>query len=527
MPIPTPASGEKKTAFINRCMSDDKMGSEFPEGDQRLAVCSTSWDKAHPEANRVLLTGNMASIVREEELEGVKHWVLPAIMAVEGVMNGLLYPGEELSKFPEAWNGRPVPVSHPEENGEPVTCNRPDIITAQTVGKLFNTTYVGGKLKSEIWIDQAKAARVSPQLVNAILSNQHIEVSTGLFLEKEMVSGTFSGKPYHSVARNYRPDHLALLLGEKGACSWEDGAGAPRINAQEKVMNDVELLTNVVKALNLPQDILRINLDLSHEQIRQTLRDALANDQTYVYIVDVYDKYLVYEEESKPLQESGPYKSKYYKQSYMVDANGTVTLGNDRMEVTKVITYQEVSPTNNQVEPKPKEENMRPIVKELISNAALGLTEADAPELEKLSDEILAKMMPKQPEPTRAATPATNIQAEPTKVLKDPATQPPQAPRVQTLAEYLEAAPAEIRGVLQAGMLAVNKQRTDLIGKIKANKRNQFTDEFLGQASIDVLEGLAALAVVPDFGTRPVGPIANAGEDNEVLELPQMTVAGK
>jgi hypothetical protein len=44
MPIPKPTAEETKSEFIQRCMTDDKMVSEFENTDQRLAVCSTSYE---------------------------------------------------------------------------------------------------------------------------------------------------------------------------------------------------------------------------------------------------------------------------------------------------------------------------------------------------------------------------------------------------------------------------------------------------------------------------------------------------
>jgi hypothetical protein len=39
MPLPTPTAKESKNEFIARCMSDSKTQSEFPDSQQRLAVC--------------------------------------------------------------------------------------------------------------------------------------------------------------------------------------------------------------------------------------------------------------------------------------------------------------------------------------------------------------------------------------------------------------------------------------------------------------------------------------------------------
>ncbi len=45
MPIPTPKPTEEKNEFIARCMSDEKMLTEFPDAAQRLAVCQTQLKK--------------------------------------------------------------------------------------------------------------------------------------------------------------------------------------------------------------------------------------------------------------------------------------------------------------------------------------------------------------------------------------------------------------------------------------------------------------------------------------------------
>lgn len=51
MPIPKPRSNEEKKDFIQRCMSDDKMASEYTNTDQRLAVCSTSYEERLSKVN--------------------------------------------------------------------------------------------------------------------------------------------------------------------------------------------------------------------------------------------------------------------------------------------------------------------------------------------------------------------------------------------------------------------------------------------------------------------------------------------
>lgn len=43
MPLPKPKAGESRKDFMQRCMSDSTATSEFPNTDQRLAVCSTQY----------------------------------------------------------------------------------------------------------------------------------------------------------------------------------------------------------------------------------------------------------------------------------------------------------------------------------------------------------------------------------------------------------------------------------------------------------------------------------------------------
>ena len=43
MPIPTPNNKESRQEFLNRCMSDSTMLTEFPNDAQRFAVCQTNW----------------------------------------------------------------------------------------------------------------------------------------------------------------------------------------------------------------------------------------------------------------------------------------------------------------------------------------------------------------------------------------------------------------------------------------------------------------------------------------------------
>lgn len=49
MPIPKPMPGEPEKDFMERCMADDVMSEEYPDGDQRVAICASSYSEKSQE----------------------------------------------------------------------------------------------------------------------------------------------------------------------------------------------------------------------------------------------------------------------------------------------------------------------------------------------------------------------------------------------------------------------------------------------------------------------------------------------
>ena len=46
MPLPTPRPNDNRETFLQRCMADATMASDFPERTQRFAVCVAQWSEA-------------------------------------------------------------------------------------------------------------------------------------------------------------------------------------------------------------------------------------------------------------------------------------------------------------------------------------------------------------------------------------------------------------------------------------------------------------------------------------------------
>jgi hypothetical protein len=207
-----------------------------------------------------------------------------------------------------------VPLSHPQRNGEYVSANTPDIWANETVGFLWNVSAEAQRLKGEIWIDLEKAEKIGEPATNVVArlrAGEGIEVSTGLWFDLEESPGVWNGIPYEGIARNIRPDHLALLPNEIGACSWEDGCGVPRVNQKGAVMG------NEVKTNELTLDD---RASLVRRSFWQSVRDAMPGDVNWGDwdVLHVFDATVIVKDWDKKTHAAFP---------YTIDAAGNVTLG--------------------------------------------------------------------------------------------------------------------------------------------------------------------------------------------------------
>lgn len=240
------------------------------------------------------LTFNYSSAggTRREQLHGRDYIVAPMAMLTEGVHNGsggpLYYPEKECRAAVQSWNMRPVVVYHPEINGQGVSACDPEILEKQQVGMVLNTVW-DGKLRAEAWLEADRLSAVDNRILDALEQNKMMEVSTGLFTDNEPEPGTYGTEAYTHIARNHRPDHLAILPDRVGACSIADGAGLLQLNEEGCCVScgsqpddlSVEKATELVARL---QTHIKNHSTPNHEEqtmANKELIDALiANDAT-------------------------------------------------------------------------------------------------------------------------------------------------------------------------------------------------------------------------------------------------------
>lgn len=208
---------------------------------------------------------NLSGTVRRTTYEGRDILVVPVVMLRQTVVHGAnadapaLVPLDEL--MAESWNGVPVTVGHPNDQGAFASANSPEILSKWKIGRIFNAKMEGDKLKAEAWVDIVRANKVKPGLVAMLESGKPMDVSTGYFSRHDATAGTFNGRAYSVMHRDIKPDHLALLPDENGACSWQDGCG---VRANAEGINVKKTATAILSALaaalgcgcDLPENII-------------------------------------------------------------------------------------------------------------------------------------------------------------------------------------------------------------------------------------------------------------------------------
>ncbi len=480
------------------------------------------------------ITTNFVGTVRNDTMEGRDYLVAPMIMIVEGVHEGsngpLYYPADELAKIPSIWNHKPIVVYHPQLNGAMVSACDPDILSNRKVGVIMNTTFDDGKLKAEAWLEIDRMNKVDERIAEAIENKETMELSTGLFTDNENVEGEWNGEAYEAIARNYRPDHLALLPDLKGACSIEDGAGFLRLNAEQnsitidlktlKYKKAVECLKN--KGDGLIHCIQKfVENEISFDDTRQRLQSILKGkfgEDDYVWIEDVFDEYVVYDRAGI-----------LYRQDYD-DVDGAISFKGMAFVVKKDIKY---IPVTNVVknERKVKMNKKEKAVKALIENKGTHWEEDDKEDLMEFDEEILNKMIPVENQETNTDADdnkdkdkdkdkKTTENEDKTKEDKDKDKasdgEEEEATANMSAEDYINTkVPDGLKGVLRSGLASYNAGKTKLIEVITTNKKNTFTKEQLEAKDLDELKSLATLAADTEKQQEAVVTALNYGGQSD------------
>lgn len=180
----------------------------------------------------ILSAVNAGKISKSGNIVTIKD-VVPVIDEI--VLNGGLYPADEINKGYLSLNGTAAPAGHPQDSeGNYISAKEAEAMQRHWIGAgVTNVKRKGGKVTCDVTInvDQANAMEEGRELIarcEKAMNGEQIEpihVSTGLMLNREMAEGESKGKKYTWVARNMQFDHLAILLNQQGAGTPEEGVG--------------------------------------------------------------------------------------------------------------------------------------------------------------------------------------------------------------------------------------------------------------------------------------------------------------
>lgn len=483
-------------------------------------------------ANRefIPIVANFTGPVRMDKMAGRDHLVIPMVMMVEGVLNGskgpVLYTEDEMSKFPSAWNSKPVVVYHPQMNGRGISACDPDVISNRGIGVIMNTRFEDGALKAEAWCEVDRMEAIDNRIADAVENGEMMELSTGLFIEADKTPGDHDGVHYDMIARNFQPDHLAVLPDLKGACSIEDGAGFIRNQNESVIISGLSEEHRVYAEKNsarIHQHLeLMIKNEMSHSDIRSLLGSSLRaeTNNDNLWIDEVFDKFFIYEDDGK-----------LFMRGYTIVA-GKVELTGASSEVVRVIEFKTL---DGKIVGNRKEDAMhkKQLVDALIANKSTTWAESDRDALMAMNEEILVKMDPvkndgEDKDEAKAKADADELAANEatakTKADKLAADKLAENSGEETTEDWLSKLPKEARTAVENSMKLEKAIKDDLIGKLVTNKACTFKKEFLETKDVEELQNLLTLAggdatpVVPSrFDYSGQGPVllgneADAGE---------------
>jgi len=278
---------------------------------------------------------------------GGRYTVKNVVGAVDGiVMNGMLYPGEQLAAGAPSLEGKPAPAGHPKDDaGRYISANSGDALLSSYAGAVCkNVRHEGGRTVYDVVVNeaQAKAHPDGAKLVERLDAAMNgtnaapIHVSTGLYCKAITANGESLGKKYSRVATDIVYDHSAILLNEEGAGTPEQGVGMFLNAAGEAV--SVEAVA-VGDAFDRRDEGLRGWLrkllgnesELSFEQIRDGLYRGLAEG---AWVREVFARYAIWADGT----------GKLYRQDYTVSSDGSVAFSGTAQEVREEREYE---PVNN------------------------------------------------------------------------------------------------------------------------------------------------------------------------------------
>jgi len=224
-----------------------------------------------------------AAAIRREMHNGREHIVVPSFTLPDGVvMNGGMYPKEEIDASYAGLDGTLAPLGHPQVDGKYVSAREPEAINAYHVGAFNrNVKRVGNRVSIEKFIDveYAKNTEGGRAVLAAIDKGEPIHTSTGIMLEREM---TPNADGYEWIARNMAFDHDAILLNQEGAATPAEGVGM--------LVNRQLVINSVLPSVDVNESALKDSYGEKRELLSAAVKERFGTADQWAYVEDFDDE---------------------------------------------------------------------------------------------------------------------------------------------------------------------------------------------------------------------------------------------
>lgn len=278
--------------------------------------------------------------IRHEVRNGREHIVVPSFTLPDNIiMNGIQYPRDEVDKSYKGLEGTLAPLGHPVVDGKFVLANTAEALATHYVGAYnLNVERSGDRIYLEKWIDVEKAqeSEGGKAILEAIDEGKPIHTSVAMVADQVSLPTPLlvNGKKASWKAVNIRMDHDAILLGEPGAATPEDGVGMLVNSAIGGEMPLYVCDVPMVNAAAILTDSFCARRDMLDIAIREKFGAATGPDN-WAYVVDFDDKKVIYSS-----------KAGMHAVSYSYE-DGNPILGDDQQKVTTRLNYLAVNGENS------------------------------------------------------------------------------------------------------------------------------------------------------------------------------------
>ena len=298
--------------------------------------------------------------VRRESIDGVEHIIVSSSTLPDNiVMNGGMYPADEIEKSFKSLELTLAPVEHPQVNGQYISANDPRAIHGFHAGAFnMNVRRENGRVHVDKYINVAEAKKSEKgkrllDRIDELETNNNprpIHTSVGVFVSVEELPEMMTndaGDQYKWIARDMVFDHDAILLDNVGAAQPHQGVGvAVNRNGDELKVDSVEILQSEVNSpsartpINQEDIVSKFNsiinnANLSFRDIERNLREELEKQQAvnkddWLWVVDVFPntKTVIYE-----------IREDLFAVPFDITDNGQITIVNVPVAVERNVTF--------------------------------------------------------------------------------------------------------------------------------------------------------------------------------------------